>query len=311
MNSNNKGQKKTGREGQKKAGGEGQRKIGEMLKEKMTFSFEVFPPKDGEPTEPLLETLDNLYKYAPDFISCTYGAGGTNVGRSEEVCRAIFESGHTVMTHFTCIGNNREEIAEHIGRYRNIGLKNVLALRGDIPDGWEGTRGYFAHGDRLLNYIKEQYPDMCLGGACYPEGHVEAISEEADIAHLRSKQENGAEFFMSQLCYDIDAYERFMEKIRKAGITLPVIVGVMPVLYKNGLIRMTLSNGCSIPKEISALIGKYGDSKEDFKKAGKEFTIDLIYRYLSRGISGLHLYSLNKYKDLAEIINDSGIRGTF
>ncbi|MEA4923654.1 MAG: methylenetetrahydrofolate reductase [Eubacteriaceae bacterium] len=294
-----------------KGTGKNQKSIGEMLKEKMTFSFEVFPPKEGEPIEPLLETLDNIYKYDPDFISCTYGAGGTNVGRSEEVCKAILESGHNVMTHFTCIGQDRKDITERINRYRAIGVRNVLALRGDLPEGWEDTGGYFAHGDRLVNFIKSHFPDLCMGGACYPEKHLEAINFEADIAHLRSKQDNGAEFLMTQLCYDIDAFERFIERIRKAGVELPVIVGVMPVLYKNGLIRMTLGNGCSIPKEVSELIGKYGDNKEDFKKAGKEFTISLIYKYMSKGISGLHLYSLNKYKDLAEIINDSGIRGIF
>lgn len=149
------------------------------------------------------------------------------------------------------------------------------------------------------------------GGACYPEKHLEAPGIEADIAHLRSKQDNGAQFLMSQLCYDVDAFERFMERIRKAGVHLPVVVGVMPVLYKKGLIRMTLSNGCSIPREVSELIGKYGENKEDFKKAGKEYTIRLIYQYMSKGISGLHIYSLNKYRDLAEIINETGIRGTF
>ena len=290
---------------------EKQKSIGDILKEKMTFSFEVFPPKEGEPIEPLLNTLDNIYKYNPDFISCTYGAGGTNVGRSEEVCKAIIDSGHTVMTHYTCIGQERDDITSGINRYKEMGVKNILALRGDLPEGWKDTGGYFPHGDRLLNFIKNEFPDMCLGGACYAEKHIQARNFEADIAHLRSKQDNGAEFLMTQMCYDIDAYERFIDRIRKAGVDLPVIVGIMPVLYRDGLIRMTLGNGCSIPAEVSEIIGKYGDNKDDFKKAGKEFTIDLIYRYITKGISGLHLYSLNKYKDLAEIINDSGIRGIF
>lgn len=261
--------------------------------------------------EPLEHTLENLYRYHPDFISVTYGAGGTNVGRSKEVCRSIMEHNTTCMTHFTCIGSTREQVRQRIAEYHDMGIQNIMALRGDIPKGWEGTRGYFSHGDRLMNDIHQNFPDVCLGGACYPEKHLEAPGIEADIAHLRSKQDNGAQFLMSQLCYDVDAFERFMERIRKAGVHLPVVVGVMPVLYKKGLIRMTLSNGCSIPREVSELIGKYGENKEDFKKAGKEYTIRLIYQYMSKGISGLHIYSLNKYRDLAEIINETGIRGTF
>ncbi|MGI6737396.1 MAG: methylenetetrahydrofolate reductase [Anaerovoracaceae bacterium] len=291
--------------------GGGQQCIGDLLREKMTFSFEVFPPKEEEPLEPLLETLDNLYQYQPDFISVTYGAGGTNVGRSREVCRSILDSGHTVMTHYTCIGQSPEQITAGIRDYRELGLRNVLALRGDIPAGQQGTGGYFDHGDRLIRYIHEGFPDLCLGGAAYPETHVEARSDISDIAHLRSKQDNGASFLMTQLCYDVEAYERFVDRIRKAGVTLPVVVGVMPVLYKHGVLRMTMQNGCSIPRQLAALIGRYGENKEDFKKAGKEFTLNLIYEYMSRGIDGLHLYSLNKYRDLAEIINDSGIRGTF
>lgn len=286
-------------------------KISEILKGKMSFSFEVFPPKNDQPLEPLLNTISELSKYAPDFISCTYGAGGTNKGRSVEVCQAIVESGNLPMTHFTCIGNNQEEILREIKEYKKIGVENVLALRGDFPKGWSDTGGYFPHADRLINYIKKEFPDLCLAGACYPEKHVEARSLNSDIAHLRSKQDNGAEFLMTQLCYDIEAYERYLDKIRRAGITLPVIVGIMPVLYKDGLIRMTLSNGCSIPKDVAELIGRYGDKPEEFKKAGKEFTIELIYKYINKGIDGLHLYSLNKYQNLAEIINDSGIRGIF
>lgn len=286
-------------------------KISEILKEKMSFSFEVFPPKTDKPMEPLLETLDKLYRFKPDYVSCTYGAGGTNKGRNVEVCKAIHDSGNNAMTHFTCIGNTREDISKSMEEYRDMGIQNVLALRGDLPEGWEDTGGYFSHADRLIRYIKEEFPDFCVGGACYPEKHLTARSLNADVAHLRSKQDNGAEFLMTQFCYDVEAYERYLDKIRTAGIHIPMIVGVMPVLFKDGLIRMTLSNGCSIPSEVAEIIGKYGDNPEDFKKAGKEYTIDLIYKYINMGIDGLHIYSLNKYKDLAEIINDSGLRGTF
>ncbi|MEG0662027.1 MAG: methylenetetrahydrofolate reductase, partial [Anaerovoracaceae bacterium] len=212
-------------------------KISKILKEKMTFSFEVFPPKSDQPMEPLLDTLSNLYKYSPDFISCTYGAGGTNKGRSIETCKEIMKSGCNVMTHFTCIGNSREAIRKDIREYMSLGMENVLALRGDLPKGYDNTGGYFDYGDRLINFIKKEFPTLCIAGSGYPEKHIQARSFDADIAHLRSKQDNGAEFIMTQLCYDTDAYERYIERIRKAGVTLPVIVGVMPVLFKEGLVR--------------------------------------------------------------------------
>ncbi len=288
-----------------------QEKISDILKKKMTFSFEVFPPKNDKPIEPLLQTLEKLYQYEPDFISCTFGAGGKNVGRNEEVLRAIVDSGHNAMAHYTCIGQDEEDILHTVENFQKIGIRNMLALRGDFPEGWTGTQGAFAHADRLMQFIKRKFPSMTLSGACYVEGHIQARSLDADIAHLRSKQDNGAEFFTTQLNYDIDAYRRFIDRIRKAGITIPVIVGVMPVLYKDGVIRMTLSNGCSIPAPLSRIIGKYGDKPEEFKKAGKEYTVNMIYQYMNEGIDGLHLYSLNKYRDLAEIIEEAGIRGTF
>lgn len=284
-------------------------KIRELLDQRMTFSFEVFPPKADKPIEPLLETLEHLYKFKPDFISCTYGAGGSNKGRNVEVCAAIKRSGKSeVLTHFTCIGNFRDEIKTYLAECVDYGLENVLALRGDLPENWESTGGDFSHADGLLAYIKELYPQLCIGAACYPEKHIQAPSFDADISHIRSKQDNGAEYLISQLGYDLDAFRRYEARLRQARVELPIIVGVMPVLSKDSIIRMTLSNGCSIPRELAALMGKYGDNPEDFRKAGKEYTVELLYRYVSAGISGLHIYTMNRYEDVAEILNMSGIR---
>lgn len=135
-----------------------------------------------------------------------------------------------------------------------------------------------------------------------------APSFEADITHLRSKQDNGAEFLMSQLCHDVEAFKAFVHRIRQAGTTIPVVLGIMPALDKDALIRMTLSNGCSIPSELAAIIGKYGDDPAEFKKAGIEYTINQIYRYVAAGIQGLHIYTLNKWEDVEAIVIGSGIR---
>jgi methylenetetrahydrofolate reductase (NADPH) len=284
-------------------------KIIETLKERMSFSFEVFPPKTDQGMENLKAAMKHYYEYKPDFISCTYGSGGSNAGRNAEVCEILKADGATeVMTHFTCVGNTKEDIINKMRHYRSIGIENILALRGDLPKGWQGTQGDFSNADGLINFINRRFPEFCISAGCYPEKHILAPSFSADIAHLRTKQDNGAEFLVSQLCHDVNAYTTFVDRIRRAGINLPVVLGIMPVLDKDAIIRMTLSNGCSIPDELATIIGRYGDNPDDFKKAGIEYTIKQIFRFISAGIVGLHIYTLNKYEDVETIITSSGIR---
>lgn len=281
-------------------------RIREMIDNKMTLSFEVYPPKLDKPVEPLLEVLDKFSGFRPDFISCTYGAGGTNKGRSAEICEAIKNKGMECLTHFTCIGSDRESIKKDLRGYLELGVENVLALRGDFPRGTTGTMGDFSHANELIEYISEIYPEFCIAGACYPEKHIASKTAEEDIAHLRQKQDAGAELLISQLCYNVDSFERFLERIRRAGVIIPISVGILPVLSFEGIKRMTFSNGVSIPAELSELFGKYGEDPEDFKKAGKEYTVNLINRYINIGVDGVHLYTLNKYDDVAEILEGIG-----
>ncbi|MDR2133035.1 MAG: methylenetetrahydrofolate reductase [Clostridiales Family XIII bacterium] len=283
-------------------------KISDVLKRKKTFSFEVFAPKPDKPMEPLLSTLSKLYGFKPDFISCTYGAGGSNKGRSLDVCAAVKASGHEIMTHFTCIGNTRADVSDYIKKCEDLNIENVLALRGDFPSGWEGTRGDFDHADELLSFLGAAFPKLCISVAGYPEKHIAAESLDSDIAYLRVKQDRGAAFVVTQLCYDADAYGRYAERIRRAGVTLPLVVGIMPVLFKEPTIRTTVFNGCSIPAELASIFGKYGDDPESFKKAGKEYTIGLMERFIKAGIDGLHIYTMNKHEDVGDILRTSGIR---
>jgi methylenetetrahydrofolate reductase (NADPH) len=283
-------------------------KISEILKRKMSFSFEVFPPKEDKPIEPLLETLRKLYRFKPDFISCTYGAGGTNKGRNEEICTAVKESGHEVMAHFTCIGSGREDARRAMGEYGRIGVENLLLLRGDFPEGQSGAGGDFAHADELLAFVGAEFPEFCAAAAAYPEKHMEAASFDEDLCCLRAKQDRGACFLMTQLCHDVRAYERFVRRARKAGVRIPIVAGLMPVLSRETILRITLSNGCSIPSELASIIGKYEKDAEGFKKAGKEYTVRQIHRYIAAGIDGLHIYTMNKYEDIADIVEASGIR---
>ena len=279
-----------------------------MLKERQTLSFEVFPPKLDQPLEPLIETLDVLDKCKPDFFSVTYGAGGTNKGRNNEVCMDVLGRGCTLMSHFTCIGNTKEDVEHRISKYVGMGADNILALRGDLPIGWTGTGGYYKHGNDLIRVIREKFPQLCVGGACYPEKHVEAPDMETDIKWMKSKQDNGAEFFVTQLCFDVDAFDRFRDNCEKHGVTAPIIVGIMPVIFKNGVLRMTKENGCTIPKDLMNIIEKYGDTPADFKKAGMDYTLEMVEEYRKRQVAGLHLYTLNKSETVVKIVESLGLR---
>jgi methylenetetrahydrofolate reductase (NADPH) len=286
-------------------------KVTEIMKKRMSLSFEVFPPKMDKPIEPLYGVLEKLYTVDPDFISCTYGAGGTNAGRHMEICEKIQKSDNrtVAISHFTCIGNTREDIRREMQASLDLGIDHVLALRGDIPKGWESTRGDFRHASELIAYLRDVFGTrftIAMAGA--PEKHIEARSFDEDIAHLRMKQDAGADILMTQLCYDADGFARWVERIRAAGITVPIDAGIMPVLNKDSVIRMCLgTNGCSIPRPLAELISRhYNDTPEDFRKAGIEYTIDLTYKFMNLGINGIHFYTMNKADAVLEICEGCG-----
>lgn len=282
-------------------------KIAQTVKTRMTVSFETFPPKDDRPLEPIMSTIDKLMRFKPDFISCTYGAGGTNKGQQREILKYIASLDTSAMANFTCIGNTREFSSELIKDYMSFGVGTFLALRGDYPPGQTTTGGDFDYGCQLIAFIKENFPGLEVAGGCYPEKHLNSKDMNQEMTVLRAKQDAGVDFVISQLCHDLDNYCRFVDRARHAGFTLPIIHGLMPVLKKEPIINMTLANGCSIPKELAEIIGKYGDSPEDFKKAGKEYTVNQIFRLISEGVQGIHIFALNKYDDVADIVDAAGI----
>ena len=284
-------------------------KIIDRIQSGPTLSFEVFPPKSDKPLEPLLGTLEQLYALTPDFISCTYGAMGSNKGRNLEVVRSIQESGTCeALSHYTCVGNSRTDVLSALAEYESAGVENLLALRGDFPAGVEQTNGDFSHANELISFIRAQTNRFSLAAACYPEKHLLADSLDADIDALLKKQDAGAAFLMTQLCYSVENYLRFVDRARKRGVVLPIVAGVLPLLKKDGLVRMTLSNGCSIPAEVASLVGRYGENEESFRAAGHAFTVSLVQRLIKEGTSGIHLYTLNRYTDVAELVFDAGIR---
>ena len=284
-------------------------KIIDRIQAGMTLSFEVFPPKSDKPLEPLLATLKQLYALSPDFISCTYGAMGSNKGRNLEVVKSIQQGGKCeALSHYTCVGNSKDDVLAALEDYESAGVENLLALRGDFPVGVAQTNGDFSHANELISFIRSQTDRFSLAAACYPEKHLLAESIDADIDALLLKQDAGASFLMTQLCYSIENYLRFIDRARKRGVSLPIVAGILPLLKKDGLVRMTLSNGCSIPAEVAALVGRYGESEESFRSAGHAFTVSLVQRLMQEGTNGIHLYTLNRFEDVAALVFDAGIR---
>lgn len=282
-------------------------KISEIMKQRLAVSYEVFPPKEDKPLEPLMETIDKLRSLNPDFISCTYGAGGTNKGRQSEILEYIVKSGVHAMSNYTCIGSSRYDAEKLVKEYTGFGVSTFLAMRGDFPKGQTGTNGAFDHGNELIAFLRSSFPEIELAGACYPEKHLDAPDMDAELKVMLLKQEAGADFLVSQLCHDLDNFFRYRDMARRGGVVIPMDFGLMPVLAKNPTLNMALSNGCSIPRELAAIIGKFGDDPDGFKKAGKEYTIKQAERLLREGVDGLHIFALNKYDDVAEIANAAGL----
>ena len=303
-------------------------KLTEKMKDRQLLSFELFPPKTEKGMENLPGTISHLMAYQPDYISCTYGAGGGNVGANREVCQMIKNAGTIPVTHFTVIKNTKQGMKDQMDQYLAEGVDHILALRGDIPRGETTTCGDFNYATDLVKFIRDSYGDRFeIAVAGSPEGHIACRSLEADVAVLKMKQDNGADYIMTQLCWDMEQFNRWLDMIWTAGVTMPVDVGVMPILDMKATINMALSrNGCVMDRELSRLISKYwifpdpfdsnppfeddqrAQKKEDFRKAGIEYTIRQIDQYRALGVDGIHLYALNKWKDVAEIIDASGMK---
>ena len=301
-------------------------KLSEVMKEKMLLSFELFPPKTDKGMENLPGTIEHLCEYKPEYISCTYGAGGTNVGKNMDVCKMIQAAGTTPVTHFTCIGNTADGIKDQLQNYLDNGVDHMLALRGDLPFGWTGTGGDFHYATDLVAYVRKEFGDKIeIAVAGSPEGHIACRSLEADIAVLKQKQDNGADYIMTQLCWDMEQFKRWLDAIRTAGVTMPIDVGIMPILDQAATINMALSrNGCVMPRELCKIISKnwifpnpfdkepfdadVEGKKARLKEAGIEYTMKQIDEYRALGVNGIHLYALNKWKDVSEIIDRSGLR---
>lgn len=273
--------------------------IKEMYKTgKTVFSCEVFPPKKDKPLEPVMEKLREFKDIAPDFLSVTYGAGGSNAGHAVETAAFIKnEVGVDVLSHITSVGFSKEKLDSSLDIFRKNGIENVLALRGDRPkdmtDEEYDARDFF-HASDMAEHIVKNHPGFTIAGACYPDKHFEASSYEEDIVNLKKKVDMGCSFLITQLFFDNDKFYMMRDMMDRAGISAPVSAGIMPITNARMLGTTVTLSGTSVPKSLSDVIARYGENDDDMKKAGIEYATDQIKDLLSNGVDGIHLYVMNK-----------------
>lgn len=270
-------------------------KISTIFEQKNTvFSFEVFPPKKISSIESISSKLAELAECKPDFISVTYGAGGGGASAlTLDLCKSIMDDyGLTPMMHLTCVNSNRADVDKVLETIQKYGIENILALRGDIvPELPRQTD--FTYASDLVTYIKSK-GDYHVSGACYPEGHPECENAINDILNLKKKVDAGAEHLVSQLFFENDMFYRFQEKVRLAGINVPIEAGIMPVVNKAQIERMVTTCGASLPSKFVKMMNRFEYSPEALRDAGIAYAIDQIVDLMSQGVDGVHLYTMNQ-----------------
>lgn len=276
-----------------------------LNKTKTSLSFEVFPPKTEDEFQGIYSKLDALAALQPDFISCTYGAGGSKSGKTFEIASYIQNTLHIdAIAHITCVGFRKSDLEKNRKMLEKEGICHVLALRGDRPktmtDEQFQNREFFYATD-MIRYLKE-HTSLKLAGACYPEKHFEAESFETDLKHLKEKVDAGAGFLISQLFFSNDVFYRFQEHVANIGITVPICAGIMPITSAKQIGTSVSLSGSSVPKELSDIIANYGEKPEEMRKAGIDYAIRQILELKEHGVDGIHIYTMNRPKTVAEIV---------
>ena len=266
--------------------------------DKTVISFEVFPPKEN--SDKLLEEINVLKQHNPAFISLTYGAGG-NENKSFVLLTKIKNTGINVMPHFTCISTTKENIERNINKLINLGIENILALRGDIPENKELQKHDFNHASDLVEFIKYK-TNLSIGVAGYPEGHIESPDLDTDINYLKAKVDKGAEAVFTQLFFDNNNFYKFIDKTEKAGINIPIIPGIMPIISEKQVEKMVKLANITVPKNVQENISKLKD--KDLIEFGIEYASSQCEDLIKNGIKGLHFYTLNKSYSTNQILNN-------
>jgi methylenetetrahydrofolate reductase (NADPH) len=261
------------------------------------FSFEFFPPKSDEGEANLRRALRELSPLAPDFVSVTYGAGGTTRDRTVDIVASLRqEFGLEAMAHFTCVNATVDDLRTTLDRMRDAGVENVLALRGDPPEGqdrWTQTEGGLEHSTELVALMEAEY-GFAIGAACFPETHIDAVDAESDLRHLREKVEAGARFLITQLFFDNTAYDEFVARARDAGIDVPIIPGIMPITNVHQIKRITALCGSEIPARLRYALESRADEPEAVSELGVAYATLQCAELLANGAPGVHFYTLNR-----------------
>ena len=281
-------------------------KLTELFKDdKLSLSFEVFPPKTDTVFESVKHATEEIAKLRPAFMSVTYGAGGGTSKYTLEIAKNIKANyGVPTLAHLTCVSSTRETVRERIEDMKAAGIENVMALRGDIPAGLENAdRSHwdYKHAIELVRDLRESGADFCIGGACYPEIHPESATQKEDIRYLKEKVDAGCDFLTTQMFFDNNLLYNFLYKIREAGITLPIIPGIMPITNGNQVERAIKLSGSFMPQRFKSLVDKFGTTPAAMKQAGIAYATDQIIDLFANGIKNVHVYSMNK-PDVAEAI---------
>lgn len=270
-------------------------KLSDLLGEKeRTLSFEVFPPKTSDRMETVLEATEKIAALQPDFMSVTYGAGGGTSRFTVDIAARLQEEyGTTVLPHLTCVSSSREHVRKMIKVYEEKGLHNIMALRGDIPEGGAPYHDY-THATQLIRDIRELAPDVCVGAACYPEGHVEAKNRDEDLKYLKEKVDAGVDFLTTQLFYDNTVFYHFLYRAREIGIRVPIIAGIMPITNASQVKRTVQMSGTIVPERFLAMVDRFGGNPDAMKQAGVIYATEQIIDLYAHGIRNIHVYSMNK-----------------
>ena len=276
-----------------------------LLKNDVTLSFEVFPPKVTANYESVKEAAYGVAKLKPSYMSVTYGAGGSTGGNTLKLAKGIQEEyGVTTIAHLTCVGATKEGILQALAQMREAGIENVLALRGDRPKDFEGDPFTTYHYASELVEEIQAFGGMCIGGACYPEGHVESENTQEDILNLKKKVDAGCAYLTTQMFFDNNIFYNFLSRVREAGIGVPVIPGIMPITRPSQLQSAVKLSGCNVAMRFRSIVDCFGRNPEAMQQAGIIYATDQIIDLIANGIKHIHVYSMNK-PEVVKGIQDS------
>lgn len=285
-------------------------KISDILKKNTpTLSFEVFPPKTSDSFETVKTATEAIADSHPDFMSVTYGAGGSTDKYTLEICRNLLnKTGVTPLAHQTCVDSTKKSVRTRLDEFRAAGIENIMALRGDIPKEPRLPREKwaYAHANELMREIKE-YGGFCIGGACYPEKHPESPSRGEDIAYLKEKEACGCDFLTTQMFFDNNILFNFLYHLREAGVKIPVVAGIMPVTNVSQMKRIIQISGTDLPQRFKALLDRFGDTPEAMKQAGIAYATDQIIDLYANGVNHVHVYTMNKPDVAAKIMQNLSV----